>query len=56
MHTCTPLIDVSGGAYAFRERVPLFIYAVDKIGVSGSLLQGKIGSELVHVCEKKSDH
>lgn len=38
--------------YGYEEHVPIFIYTIDKAGVTGERLQSKMEAEIMRVCEK----
>jgi hypothetical protein len=46
------LIDASRLVYGYDEHVPVFVYTVDKEGISGTLLRRKMEAELRRVCEE----
>lgn len=46
------LIDASRMVYGYDEHVPIFVYTVDKDGVSGAILKRKMEAELRRVCEQ----
>jgi hypothetical protein len=37
--------------YGYTEHVPIFIYSIDKVGVTSTKLESKMESELRHTCE-----
>jgi hypothetical protein len=49
-----PLIDGDHTVYGYDECVPILIYTIDKVGVSGSRLQGKMEAELRRACDSDS--
>lgn len=46
-----PLINSDHTVYGYDDHVPIVIYTIDKVGVSGARLQGRMESELRRVCD-----
>lgn len=46
-----PLLGHDQTPYGYEERVPIFIFTIDKVGVSGSKLRWMMEVELKRVCE-----
>jgi hypothetical protein len=49
-----PLVDSDYTVYGYDEYVPILIYTIDKEGVSGARLQGKMESGIRRVCDSDS--
>jgi hypothetical protein len=49
-----PVIDSDHTVIGYDEHVPVLVYTIDKVGVSGERLQGKMKFELRRVCDSDS--
>ncbi|UCE16288.1 MAG: hypothetical protein JSV12_01340 [Candidatus Bathyarchaeota archaeon] len=46
-----PMYDIDQTIYGYNEHVPIFIYTIDKVGVTGTKLKRRMEVELWRVCE-----